>query len=244
MATNPFDMDDLLGAYALDAVDEDERRAVEDYLAASPRARAEVQQHREVATMLAWSGMDAPEGLWERISDSLGKREHVEAAQLGQVLDLGGRRRKSRYRTAVAWVAASAAAGLLAVVAVRSFSTSTTQPSLAGLDASVTRALADPDTVEAQLVADGSELKVRAIVDPNGQGYLLASSLPKLADDRTYQLWGQIDGELISLGVLGSDPSITTFTAVGDITLLAITAEVSGGVISSVQPAVVSGALT
>ena len=71
MSTNPFDMDDLLGAYALDAVDDDERRAVEDYLAANPRARAEVQEHREVATMLAWSGMDAPEGLWDRIVGSL-----------------------------------------------------------------------------------------------------------------------------------------------------------------------------
>ena len=61
--------------YALDAVDDDERRAVEDYLAANPRARAEVQQHREVATMLAWSGMDAPEGLWDRIVDSLDAHE-------------------------------------------------------------------------------------------------------------------------------------------------------------------------
>ena len=37
----PDELEALLGAYALDAVDEDERRAVEDYLVANPRAQAD-----------------------------------------------------------------------------------------------------------------------------------------------------------------------------------------------------------
>ena len=64
----PDDIEELLGAYALDAVDDDERRLVEAYLATNPRARAEVDQHREVATLLAFGGADAPEGLWDRIA--------------------------------------------------------------------------------------------------------------------------------------------------------------------------------
>ena len=36
-------IDELLGAYALDAVDDDERRQVEEYLRTNPRARAEVE---------------------------------------------------------------------------------------------------------------------------------------------------------------------------------------------------------
>ena len=50
-----YDLDELLGAYALDAVDDDERARVEDYLSINPKAAEEVRQHREVATMLAFT---------------------------------------------------------------------------------------------------------------------------------------------------------------------------------------------
>ena len=66
-----YELDDLLGAYALDAVSADESRRIEEYLAINPRAAAEVQEHREVATMLAFTGMDAPEGLWSKIEQEL-----------------------------------------------------------------------------------------------------------------------------------------------------------------------------
>ena len=68
-----YDLDELLGAYALDAVDADERRRVDDYLEINPRASAEVQAHREVATMLAFTGMDAPDDLWGRIAGEIGE---------------------------------------------------------------------------------------------------------------------------------------------------------------------------
>ena len=60
----PFDdIEELLGAYALDAVDPDERRQVEAFLQTSPRARAEVDQHREVAALFAFGGgEEAPAG--------------------------------------------------------------------------------------------------------------------------------------------------------------------------------------
>ncbi len=62
-----YDIDGLLGAYALDAVSPEEAKRVEDYIAINPKAAAEVREHREVATMLAFTGMDAPEGLWSLI---------------------------------------------------------------------------------------------------------------------------------------------------------------------------------
>src|SRR5690606_4393398 len=62
---------ELLGAYALDAVEPEEAAAVEAHLAVCPRCAAEVADHREVAAMLAHSGAPAPEGLWSRISASL-----------------------------------------------------------------------------------------------------------------------------------------------------------------------------
>ena len=63
-------LDELLGAYALDAVDEDERVEVEKYLDRSASARDEVHRHYEVAMALATSPGIAPPALWNRIEAS------------------------------------------------------------------------------------------------------------------------------------------------------------------------------
>jgi hypothetical protein len=245
MSTNPFDMDELLGAYALDAVTEEERRAVEDYLLANPRARAEVQEHREVATMLAWSGMDAPEGLWDRIAGSLEGSATEPESELGHVLPMRSSSRRRRWtRTVGAWAIGTAAAASIAVVAVRVSSDDTSPGSQTSLSAQVTSALANPLSKQAELVSGtDATLKVRAVIDPDGHGYLTADSLPALDGSRTYQLWGQVvgDDELISLGLLGSAPSTEAFTVKGPLALLAITDEVQGGVVTSKNPVVVAG---
>src|SRR3954447_20483332 len=69
---NPQDLDALLGAYALDAVDDDERREIDQYLATNPRARAEVDQYQEVAAMLAFSGSPAAGGVWDPSASATG----------------------------------------------------------------------------------------------------------------------------------------------------------------------------
>ncbi len=60
---NPAEIEALLGAYALDAVTDDERREIEAYLATDPRAREEVAQHREVAAAQVGSATCAPPAL-------------------------------------------------------------------------------------------------------------------------------------------------------------------------------------
>src|SRR3954468_13569720 len=62
---------DLLGAYALDAVDPQEREEIERHLTTCPRCRAEVAEHREVAALLSQSGAPAPDGVWDRIAPVL-----------------------------------------------------------------------------------------------------------------------------------------------------------------------------
>ena len=238
---NPLDMDELLGAYALDAVNDEERRAVEDYLHANPRARMEVEEHREVATMLAWSGMTAPDGLWDRIAGNLEGRETAPESELGQVLAMRpSRRRKSWGRTIGSWAVATAAAATIAIVAVRVSSNDATKSA----NDQVERIFADPSSLQANLVSPSTgNLKIRAAIDPDGHGVILGDSLPGLDPSRTYQLWGQLVGgtELISLGVLGSNPKTEEFTVNGKVKLLAITDEVSGGVVTSSNPVVVAG---
>ena len=68
---SPAELHELLGAYALDAVDADEREQVEAYLARTPSAVAEVSALQETAALLAHVGREAPDGLWSRIEGAL-----------------------------------------------------------------------------------------------------------------------------------------------------------------------------
>ena len=68
------ELDALLGAYALDALDDDERGAVDAYLEANPTARHEVDELLESASALALAPVDdvtAPPAVWDRISATI-----------------------------------------------------------------------------------------------------------------------------------------------------------------------------
>lgn len=65
------DLDALLGAYALDAVEAHERNAVESYLSRSPKAAREVAEHLEAAAMLGNVGGEAPPEIWDTIAARL-----------------------------------------------------------------------------------------------------------------------------------------------------------------------------
>ena len=67
---NHAELRELLGAFALDAVDNEEREAVERHLAECRPCRAEVAEHREVAAVMAAGWAPAPDGVWDRIAGS------------------------------------------------------------------------------------------------------------------------------------------------------------------------------
>lgn len=69
------ELESLLGAYALDAVDGPEAEVVRLHLLECPRCRAEVADHRETAALLGYAGAMAPEGLWDRIATELGSAQ-------------------------------------------------------------------------------------------------------------------------------------------------------------------------
>jgi hypothetical protein len=75
----------------------------------------------------------------------------------------------------------------------------------------------------------------RFVLDPDGRGYLLNSGLPALSSQSTYQLWGLINGQIISLGILGRSLHQVAFTVKGSPRLarLGISIEPTGG---SIQP--------
>ncbi len=231
-----YELDELLGAYALDAVDADERRRVEDYLAINPRASTEVQAHREVATMLAFTGMDAPDGLWNRIADEIGEQAPPLGPELARVMSIDDHPRRRRLAAVAPWIVSAAAAVILvAVVAVgmADRADAPNEPIASALDV----ARADRDSLSTTLVAEGSGASAEAIIDQDGHGFVVARDLPTLPDGETYQLWGVVEnGDVISLGIFGPNPEIETFTVEGSVSALAITIEQSPGVISNGNP--------
>ncbi len=237
---NHDEISELLGAYALDAVEDDERAVVEEHLVDCARCRAEVEEHREVATLLAHGGGDAPEGVWHRISASLDESPPdlrlVATAPHPPSLRLVPR------------LAVAAAAAAVVVVGVLGLQVHRQEEQIDDLQAALAeplvpafeRALADPDSELIELASADGRVVVRGVLTEDGTGYLRAGSLPELPAGRTYQLWGGAGDQLVSLGVLGAEPNVVTFSA-EPYELFAITEEEAPGVVASANPPVVAG---
>lgn len=250
------DIAELLGAYALDAVEPAEAALVESHLRECPRCTAEVAEHREVAAMLAHSGAPAPEGLWTRISASLEEPPpelHLPLAgrSSGAVVDLDERRRSRVTR----WLPAGAAAaavlvvvGLVAglLIAGDDGTPVDRSPEVAApaLEDVARRVMNDPGARKAVLAAPEGELTAPAAIDADGSGFLMGSTLPALDGGRTYQLWGVSDRVIVSLGVLGSSPGVVAFHVDEGIHTLVITEEEAGGVPSSSNPPFLAGEIS
>jgi anti-sigma-K factor RskA len=240
--TEHQDIEELLGAYALDAVDPDEARLVEEHLVECPRCRAEVAAHREVAALLTSGTSDpVPDGVWDRIAADLGDTPTPVPIEVA----FGERRaRKTTARTRPARVLAGlAAAAAVVVVALMGAVLVNQRTEIDDLRDEAAAPEADPvlDLLRdptSQIVsldhADGTT-GARALVGGDGDSVLLASGLPDLGEGETYQLWGLPQGResMVSLGVLGADPGQSEFHVEGGITTLAITREPGGG---STQP--------
>lgn len=232
----------LLGAYALDAVDADERDMIDRHLPQCPKCRAEVAQHREVAAQLAYSGAAAPEGVWDRIAGSLEEPPPALELAAGRIAPLR-RRRITAWRVAVG-AAAAVAAGVIGVLGVEVADQRQELDELAAtrtLASEADAAFADPDARTAELAdADGAVLGV-AVVRDDGQGYFVDRGLPRL-DGRIYQLWGLAGDTAVSLGPMGDAPGVIAFRAADTFETLVVTAEAEP-VEASSNPPVVQGDL-
>jgi anti-sigma-K factor RskA len=243
------ELDDLLGVYALDAVDGDERAQVEAYLEREPAARARVAEYREATALLTQPVAEAPDGLWQRIEASLGEHRAPRGAT---VVAIETRRTRTRRRI-VAGIAAAAAAVLIALLGVKVVQQDDRIDQLAnrlddrggGVLAAARNAIDDPRAERVSLRSPDGSMEARVVLLPDGEGYVLDDNLATLVPGRTYQLWALVGDRrsprVISAGVLGADPGVTAFNVAGPVVGFAITDEVAPGVVSSVQPPLLQG---
>lgn len=249
-------MEELLGAYALDALDDGERSLVAQHLTTCDSCLDEVARHHEVASLLAPPPIPPPARVWNRILAEVAPSPHNN--QLAPVVPL---RRTERSFTSTRWWAGAAAA--VAVVALSAAvigqsgrignlneQITAQQQNIAQFDASLQAnplrqaaaiALEDPDAQVAILTAADTDASMEIVLLPDGSGYIYADTLAALPDDATYQLWAVVEDRVISAGILGNDPDVIAFH-VDPHTLkgLVITEEVAGGVTQSEADPVVA----
>ena len=233
--TTHEELQELLGAYALDAVEQDERALIEAHLSDCHRCRTEVAEHLETAAMLAAAGAPAPDGIWDRIADQL----EPEVVPIE-------RARSRRRPTWIAAIAAAAVAAVLSVSVVRQQG-QIEQLTAAAEGAAVVRAanlaLLHPEARRATLESERPGIRAEAVMLPDGSGYLVDDTLEPAPEGRTYQLWSISGDRIVSAGVVGPDPDVTAFTAAPGTAVLAITQEVAGGVAQPSTDPLVTGDL-
>ncbi len=263
------ELQELLGVYALDAVEPDEALAVEAHLVDCPQCRAEVESHRSVATLLGNAGAPAPVDLWGRIAGSLdddgatplpGPGPGPAPGAGGDEIEddgvvafpAGGRRGAGAARwpraaivltsIAAALVLLAGAAGVLTIRRQQErVDDLAAQVRSSRDDLSAADALADPSSTVVRLSSPDAGLVVRAVVTDDGVGYLLGDPLPGAAPRTTYQLWGLAGTRAVSLGLLGPEPGVVVFHVEDPVTGLAVTSEPTGGSDQPTTDPLVSG---
>lgn len=218
---------DLTAAYALDALDAEERAAYEAHLADCARCREELAAFSQSAEALAVaaSGPEPPADLRARILAGAG-------AEPQNVVSIESRRRS--------WtpvlVGVSAAAAVLAL-ALGIYSISISRE----LDRqrSATGVLADPGATSVSLQAGEGRL----VVAPDGAAVLLLGGLAPAPSGKTYEIWIIQGRSALPAGLFRGREGANLVRVEGAVEsgdIVAVTVERAGGVDAPTGPPVVA----
>jgi anti-sigma-K factor RskA len=225
----PEELRKLLGAFALDAVDDDERAQVEELVLHDPDARAELHRLQHA---VAWLGHASPRpspAAWDAVATEMARDVAADAVTpTGDttVVPIDARRRRPRWLTPVA-----VAASMVLIVGIAIAVITTTS---GGGGRTTTVALAAPD----------GRVAVTARVGADGHGRIVSSALPAAPAGHEYQLWVQPapTTSMRSAGLLGRDPDGRRITVPGHPDRMAISVEPTGGSRApTTNPVAVSG---
>lgn len=226
---------ELTAAYALDALEPEERRAYEAHLATCSQCQDDLASFWETteALAVAASGPAPSPTLRERIL--AGAR--AEPSQ--DVVSLESRRR----RTAPVLGAVAAIAAVVAL-AVGIWATSLSS------DLDETRAALERERAAAAIVADPAARTVdltsgsgRLVVAQDGRAVLVLPDLGPAPSGQTYQAWIIEDDNPISAGIFPGEEGLDVVLVDGDVAdgeIVAVTVEQAGGAETPTLPPIVA----
>lgn len=169
--------EDLKDAYALGALPEDERRAMEAYLEAHPELRSEVEELSTLSNLLAFSPEEhePPPELRENILRAVAA-ETEEPAEARPALWESLRARLSAQRLALGGAA-------ILLVALLSWNIA-----LQAGDRNL-------QTFELQGSGPADEVRAEVVEMDEGKFVLVAENMPPMPEDKTMQIWVIEDGK-------------------------------------------------
>lgn len=184
---NPTDIHHLAAAYALDAVDPDERRAFEAHYPTCEVCRADVADHRETLARVAAVSPVAPSAdVRSRVLAEIERTRQLSPLLPDGVEDLTERRRRRAFTSAVL---AAAAVVVLVVGAAAVWG----RMAPTGFGDEVAAVLEDPDSRWIVLEGDTSvgaqgSLRVAWSVS-SGRAVVFGDGLAPTPSGRAYELW-------------------------------------------------------
>lgn len=208
--TNHQEVELLLGAYIVDAVEPNELAAIEAHLSDCATCRAEVDALRSTVGMLANEGGSAPTAIWERIEHEINGSGDVVAFRPPQ---------RSRYRipTIIAATALGVAAALTLFFGVEIHNLDSqvnrlgAQVTTSATRAIATAALLQPGAKRYSLDTPHGKAVGSVVALQSGEVVLTSFLMQPLKSTSTYQVWAIVDEHPISLGLLGNRPTVSVF---------------------------------
>jgi anti-sigma-K factor RskA len=234
------EVQELLGVYAIHAVDDAEAVAINAHVQSCALCAIELERLFDSSAAFGMTELEEPSGeIWGRIQSEIrGPSETFAplvpvasvptaspvAEPMSNVIPLDAQRaaRRSRFRVA----AASAAAAVALAVPITMSLGGGPAPSLAALAKS---AASQSGSRTVPLIDASGKTLAEAIISSTGQGFISAKALSALPDDKTYQLWLIGGVAPVSSGLLGSNPGVSTFTIRPDVAAIAISVEPAAG---------------
>ena len=227
--------EELLGVHALDAVDDMERRRVERAVATDAELASEADRLRRAVDALADAAAEdaAPAGQWARLESAIRAVGPVPqttgpAARPGGL----GRTRWVRPMLAAAAVVMVFVLGAGVVIGTRSSDDrggEFASDPVGSMTAIAQQTATQPGSRTGVLTDPGHSMSIDVVVDSAGHGFLMTAALPSLPPDETYQLWSAHGDTMVSLGMLGPDPTMAVVSVDAAVTDLALTREPIGG---------------
>ncbi len=195
------ELHELAAAYALDALDTDERAAFEAHLATCASCPGEVAAFAETTAQLATiAATSAPESMRTNVLAAIGTTGSVA----GATDELAKRRSRSRSRLQIMVASAAAAAlavGVTAGIANRDDTPDPAAEVLAAADVRITTLAGDTGVVQIAWSAALDEVSV------------FGNNVDPLADGQTFQLWFVFDdGSVNGAGLFGETNGVARRT--------------------------------
>ncbi len=225
------EIQDLLGAYALGAVDDDERTIIDAHLQTCESCRIELDDHSRLAETLL------------RHASRVSPLASIEANGSAKKNDDAVRQhRVRRWAAPVAIVIVAVILGGFFVQGeIRSDDLETRMQRIEVLERAQLAAT-DPAAVVTTLRTPRSE-PVLTVVSraAGGASYAMNSALPRLAGGRTYQLWRVDNGVITAAVALGPRPDATAFSVPSGVSEFLLTVETGPVPSRPTLPAVATG---